>query len=210
MYWRQKPINTLSPSTFTPRVLQDVELGFPYPADPFLACLYVDAAHATCLTTRRSMAAHLVVLGGTAVAYQSKLQAVVATSSTEAKFMAAVNGGKSLLSVRLILKELGFPQNGPAPVFEDNAAAIMNANKNKPTDRTRHIDIQLFAIQQWVERGDMKLQHIPGTLNPSDTGTKTLAAKLFQRHTTRSMGQLGSPYTEGTYKIPFTSKATDE
>ena len=92
------------------------------------------------------------------------MQPVVATSSTEATLMTAVSGGKSLLCVWSILKELGFSQDMPSPIYEDNAAAIMMTNQNKPTDRTRHINIQFFAIQQWIEQKHMLMRHIPGKI----------------------------------------------
>ena len=160
MYWRIKIPQSMPDSNYTPRVLEEMETSYPYTEDPFRCSLYVDAAHATCLTTRRSIAGRVVMLGGTAIAYQSKMQSVVATSSTEAEFMAAVNGAKSLLSIRSILKELGFAQKGASPIFEDNAAAIMMANQNRPTERTRHVDIQFFALQEWVQNGKVKLYHI--------------------------------------------------
>ena len=45
-----------------------------------------------------------------------------------------------------MLSNLGFPQDGPTPIFEDNKSAIDIVNSNKPTERSRHIDIRFFAI----------------------------------------------------------------
>jgi hypothetical protein len=55
-----------------------------------------------------------------------------------------------------------FPPSGPTLLYEDNKAAINMVNANRPTERSRHIDIQHFAIQEWGQRGDIKLTHIPG------------------------------------------------
>jgi hypothetical protein len=55
---------------------------------------YVDAAHATDLKTRRSVSGYVFTLAGGAVTFKSKLQATVATSSTEAEFVAAVSAAK--------------------------------------------------------------------------------------------------------------------
>jgi hypothetical protein len=52
---------------------------------------YVNAAHATDLKTRRSVSGYVFTLAGGAVAFKSKLQATVATSSTEVEFVAAVS-----------------------------------------------------------------------------------------------------------------------
>jgi hypothetical protein len=40
--------------------------------------------------------------------------------------------------------------------------------------RSRHIHIQHFAIQEWHQRGDIIMHHIPGIINPSDQATKAL------------------------------------
>ena len=47
-------------------------------------------------------------------------------------------------------------------------------NARHPTERSRHILIQFFAIQDWKEAGDIVLRHIPGVLNPADDLTKPL------------------------------------
>jgi len=61
-------------------------------------------------------------------------------------------------------------------------------NENKPTPRSRHIDIQHFAIQEWQSNGSIKMFYIPGVINPSDQATKALGWTLHHRHVRRSMG----------------------
>ena len=97
--------------------------------------------------------------------------------------------------LRYILDEVGIIQHGPTAIYEDNAAAILMANAGKPTERSRHIDIQYFALQEWVSKGFVKLFHIPGVANPADSMTKALGWVLHTRHVTRMMGHCGSSYT---------------
>ena len=61
-------------------------------------------------------------------------------------------------------------------------------NSNRPTERSRHIDIAWFAIQDWRASGDIVLKHIKGTLNPSDDLTKALGWILHARHSRRLLG----------------------
>ena len=104
--------------------------------------------------------------------------------------------------MRSILHELGIPQNGPSPIYGDNMAAILMANNTRPTDRTRHLDIRWFAIQEWIHVDhDIILLHIAGTLNPSDSQTKALRYKLHHRHMSRAMGHLGSPFLSGRFRL---------
>ena len=95
--------------------------------------------------------------------------------------------------LRSILTELGFEQTSPTPLHEDNASAIKIINARHPTERSRHIAIQWFAIQDWKDNGDIILHHIPGVINPADSMTKPLGWMLHARHVRRLMGHFGSP-----------------
>jgi hypothetical protein len=68
-------------------------------------------------------------------------------------------------------------------------------NASRPTPRSRHIDIQHFAIQEWKAQGDIILCHIPGIINPADALTKSLGTTLHFRHVRRMMGHYGAPWT---------------
>jgi hypothetical protein len=78
------------------------------------------------------------------------------------------------------------------PLYVDNQAAIAMINENKPTPRSRHIDIQHFAIQEWCVHELIELHHIPGVVNPADQATKALGWTLHSRHTQRAMGHYRS------------------
>ena len=80
-------------------------------------------------------------------------------------------------------------------------AAILMANAGKPTERSRHIDIQYFDLQEWVERKLAKLHHILGIANPANYFTKALGWVLHFHHITRLMGHCGSSYTDNDWKI---------
>eukprot|EP00957_Ditylum_brightwellii_P141304 10765935-Ditylum_brightwellii.AAC.1 len=81
-------------------------MAFIYPDKPDTLAVYVDAAHANDLKTRRSVGAYAVTFGGTAVAYGSKLQPAISTSSTEAEFIAAVSAAKVVKYLRYVLEDL--------------------------------------------------------------------------------------------------------
>ena len=93
------------------------------------------------------------------------------------------------------MNEFGFPQKVPSPIFGDNLSSIMMANNIRPTDRTRHMDIRWFALQEWIHVDkDIIVIHIAGIINPSDALTKALAWLKHHRHMSRAMGHLGSPF----------------
>ena len=170
---------------------------YPHQEDPYLVGASVDASHATCMQTRRSTGGHLIMLYGSAISWMAKLQPIVATSSTEAGFMQAVLVCKAVKWIRHIMNGLNRKQCGPSLILEDNKAAIMMVNQQRPTTRTRHIDTQWFAIQEWKVFGEIVLGYIKSGCNPSDAVTKALGSVLHDRHSMRSMGLYGSPYIEG-------------
>ena len=118
----------------------------------------------------------------------STAQGITATSSTEAELCAACTAAKVARYLRTILQELGFPPDGPTKLCEDNASTIKIANARQPTERSRHIDIQFFAIQDWKDNGNIVMEHIPGVINPSDDLTKPLGWVSYSRHARRLMG----------------------
>jgi hypothetical protein len=68
----------------------------------------------------------VIAYGGAAICFRSKLQTTVATSSTEAEFIAAVTATKADKYLRSVLFDLGpdYAQTVPTPIYEDNEAAI--------------------------------------------------------------------------------------
>ena len=140
------------------------------------------------MRNRRSTTGYVFTLAGGAVSYRCETQSITATSSTEAEFLAAVLSAKHAKYLRTILQELGYKQDAPTKLFCDNQSAIKMINAKVPTERSRHIDIQHFAIQDWKERGDIVMDFIPGVINPSDDLTKPLGWVLHDRHARRIMG----------------------
>jgi ribosomal protein L30/L7E len=121
------------------------------------------------------------------------MQATVATLSTEAEFITAISAAKIINYLRYVLQELGLEEVGPTILYINNQATMHMINDDKPTPRSRHINIQHFAIQEWRDAGVLKVMHIPGVINPSNAATKALASQLHQRHVQRLMGHHGLP-----------------
>ena len=191
------------------RPLDENDSTFVVPESNDILALYIDASHATCMNTRRSVGAWLATYGGTVIAYRAKYHVSVSTSSTEAEFIESVNGAKAAKHLRAGIIELGIPLPDATPLYIDNKATIMMGNANKQTPRARHIDIQYFAIQEWVKQKFVRLFHTPGIVNPADALTKALGYVLHHRHVTRAMGLCGSPFTSTYGRIPMHRRADD-
>jgi hypothetical protein len=202
-YWRRAPRMDLPESTHQPRQMEEFEKKFPILKDPFLVSGICDVSIAPGILMRRSFGGTMVLLGNLyLILYLGKLQPVVASSTGEGEFIQMVLTGKKIKYVRTVMTEFGFPQKVPSPMFGDNLSAIMMANNVRPTDRTRHMDIRWFALQEWIHVDkDIIMIHISGVINPADALTKALAWKKHYRHMSRAMGHLGSPYAPGIYRL---------
>ena len=66
---------------------------------------------------------------------------------------------------------------------------------SKPTQHSRHIDYQSFAIQDWQANGDIQMHHIPGIINTSDSATKALGWTLHHCHARHAMGHYGPTFS---------------
>ena len=107
VYWRHSPVACLP---YVPLDQPPIDGSLPpFPSSDLLELIgFVDAAHATDLKTRRSVTGFVFCLGGAAIAYKSKLQATVSTSSTEAEFIAAVHAAKVANICDLSSRNLAF------------------------------------------------------------------------------------------------------
>ena len=107
---------------------------------------YVDAAYVTEPTKRRFTTGFDYIFSVGAVVYRSKTQSINALSSTEAYLIDVVTYVKTDIFLSYVLQELGFTQDWPIPIYNDNYTTIDIMNYIIPTERTRRIDVQFFAI----------------------------------------------------------------
>ena len=165
----------------------------------------VDSDYAGDTSHRRSVSGIILRIAGGTILYKTKFQATCALSSTEAEFTAAVEAGKYILYVRSILDEIGLPQDEATVLYEDNQGALLMANLQQPTKRTRHMDIRNFALQEWVQSDLLKLIRIDTSDNWSDVMTKATARTLFYRHMNYIMGKIVPEYVKSKMVSSFES-----
>jgi hypothetical protein len=82
-------------------------------------------------------------------------------------------------------------------------------NAQKPTPRTRHINIKYFSLSEWVECDLTYLERINTKINMADHLTKGLSRILFHRHADFLLGHIPPLYSPvyqsivGTYTDQF-------
>ena len=85
------------------------------------------------------------------------------------------------------------------------------ANAQKPTPRTRHMDIKYNVLCEWVERDLIKLKRVDTSLNMADHFTKQLGPVLFNRHVDYLLGHVPPQYSacyKRVYNMLFGEKVT--
>jgi len=192
VYWQTHPVDSLPVVPFS--ILQSDPKLPPFPKYDLAELVsFADAAYAMETKMWRSVTGYIIVFGGAVMAYKAKMQATVATSSTEAEFIAAVYTTKAVKHLWSVLNDLGLSPEKPMTIYEDNKAAIDMINDSKPMAHSWHIVVQYFTIQEWQNRGDLEMKHIPGVINPANNETKALSWILHSRHSRRAMGHYGPP-----------------
>ena len=121
---------------------------------------------------------HLGFPGGS-VQTVSKKTKLVALSSTEAEYIGLCEAAKIVAWARQFLEEVGYPQQGPTILYEDNKSAINMVNNGNDHGRTKHIDIRYHYIRDLVEEGKVVVEYLPTDIMVADTLTKALDKNKF-------------------------------
>ena len=131
---------------------------------------------------RKSISAYIAILAGGAVSWRAKKQATVATSSTEAEYMALLEATKESIWIQRLLSELGQKAaiKNTNVIFEDNQGAIALAHNPAHHPRTKHINIQYHFVRDCVENGKVKLEYCPTAEMVADALTKPLSKDRHQ------------------------------
>jgi hypothetical protein len=118
------------------------------------------------------------MLNGGPVQWKSKVQSIVAQSSTEAEYIAVSVVCNEIIWIKRMIDFLGYKQHTTS-IHVDNRSAICLAESEKDDRRTKHIDVKHHMIKDLVNSKQVVLHHIPGTANPADIFTKSETVKMF-------------------------------
>lgn len=113
------------------------------------------------------------------ISWQSKKQATVALSSTEAEYMALGEAAKEIMWLRMILTELNIPIITPTIIFIDNLPAARISQNDTDHDRTKHIDVRHHYIRDLIKDGLIRPEWISTHDQLADILTKPLTTHPF-------------------------------
>jgi len=149
-----------------------------------------------------SRTGYVVKFAGCPIVWSSKLQTMIALSTTEAEYMALSKAAREVIYLMNLMEEL--QRNGvklvtsqpkiQCKMFEDNAGAIELAKLPKLRPRTKHMAIQYHHFRTWTVQGlngeepKIKVEYVPTTLQEADILTKPLPRVQFEKLRLRLCG----------------------
>ena len=134
---------------------------------------YCDSDFAGDTEERKSTSGYIFLVGGAAVSWRSERQSVVATSTTEAEYIAAAEAVKELVSLRRLLQELGRAIE-ILKLKMDNQTAQKLIENPIVHRRTKHIDVRYrFVRDEWAKNA-FEVEHVGTEEQAADFLTKGL------------------------------------
>ena len=142
---------------------------------------FADADHGGDKTTGRSTGGYLIKFESGAVSWSSKLQPLVALSTTEAEYIAAVEAGKEIIWMRQLLVEFGIEVKDPSILRMDNQSAISVSKNPEHHGRMKHLDLRFYWLRDQVTLGVITPLFVPTEEMPADLLTKPLTRVKVER-----------------------------
>ncbi|KAE8701188.1 Detected protein of confused Function [Hibiscus syriacus] len=154
---------------------------------------YVDSDYAGDLDKRRSSTGYLFTLDKAPVSWKSTLQSMVALSTTEEEYMAVSEAVKEAIWLNGLMEDLGVVQSRIS-LYCESQSAIHLAKNQVYHSRTKHIDVRYHFVREIFEEGNILLQKIATSKNPTDIMTKVLATSNFDTKLLIDKGGFGDVY----------------
>ncbi|KAI0992349.1 hypothetical protein K3495_g15837 [Podosphaera aphanis] len=146
---------------------------------------FADADYAGDLSDRKSITGVIMMLNGGAVATISKKQTSVATSSTNAEYVAASEGAKLAIWGNKLISQITGKTQIPVPLLlGDNKACIQLQGGISNTSKIKHVDVAYHHIVDEIRHGKLESRWISGSDMLADGLTKPLPGPAFKEKRT--------------------------
>lgn len=147
-------------------------------------------------SSARSRSGWIIHFGGCPLVWKSQLQTTIALSTQEAEYVALSACMRVLIPLRRLLEEITVIIVLPmelratihARVFEDNNGALILANTQRITNRTRHYHISWHFFWWAVTEGFVAVLRVDTNMNGSDYMTKGLPRFPFENNRRLNQG----------------------
>ncbi|GJT21869.1 putative ribonuclease H-like domain-containing protein [Tanacetum coccineum] len=155
------------------------KLGLWYPREsPLDLVAYSDSDYAAANLDRKSTTGGCQFLGRRLISWQCKKQTIVATSTTEAEYVAAASCCGQVLWLQNQLLDYGFNFMNTI-IHIDNQSTICIIKNPVYHSKTKHIEIRHHFIRDCYEKKLIQVQKIHTDLNVADLLTKAFDGPRF-------------------------------
>ncbi|GJT61078.1 ribonuclease H-like domain-containing protein [Tanacetum coccineum] len=171
--------NTMSTSGFD--VCRNFQRGScSYGARYVIACPSATSVGPTsCIWSNRPISAYCVFLGDNLLSWSAKRQVTLSRSSAEAEYRGVANVVAETAWIRNLLLELHAPLTTATLVYCDNVSAVYLSTNPVQHQRTKHIEIDIHFVRDYVASGQVRVLHVPSRFQYADIFTKGLPTALF-------------------------------
>ena len=163
-----------------PDACEELPPDMPLPkGKPTRITCYVDADHAHCQVSRRSVTGIVLYVNNMPVHWVSKRQATVETSTYGLELITARIAVELILEMRYVLRMLGVPVNEPALLLGDNKSVVLNTTLPSSVLKKKHCAISYHRIREACAGSIVHFVHINSLENIADLLTKSLGKATF-------------------------------
>ena len=142
---------------------------------------FVDANHAGCKKTRKSVTGVLIFINQAPIIFYSKKQNTVEVSTFGAEFVAMRTAVEMIEALRIKLRYFGVPVEGPTDVFCDNQSVFNNVSTPESTLKKKHLGICYHRCREAVAAGVIRVAKEHTSTNLADLFTKCLSFEDRER-----------------------------
>jgi hypothetical protein len=155
---------------------KEIPLDAPEPqGHVVLISYFVDADHAANRQTGKT--GILCFLNKAPISWCSKRQNTVELSTFGSEFVAMRTAVEQIQALRLKLRWMGIPLDGPANIFCDHLSVVKSSTQPECTLSKKHNGIAYHKVREAVAGGWIQIAYEPTKTNLADILTKSLSAQ---------------------------------
>lgn len=138
---------------------------------------FVDADWGSNELDRKSTSGYIFkVFENCTIAWNTRRQNTIATSSMEAEYIALFEGVKEAIWLKSLLTSIDIGFSKAIVIYEDNQGCISIAKNPTHHKRSKHIDIKYHFTRDMIQKGYVTLKYLPTGEQLADVFTKTVTA----------------------------------
>jgi hypothetical protein len=140
-----------------------------------------DSEYAGGKDTRVSVYGYVIYFCGAPIVWKSKSGKAVTLSSMEAEYYGISECAKELIFLKHVIESMGIKIKLPIVIKTDNVGAIYLSNNYTTSQQTKHIDVRVHFVRQYIEDGIFKIEFVNSEKNDADIFTKNTSEEIFTK-----------------------------